>query len=129
MKNEQMIAMVERYFKGVDLENFDEIVATLSPNCTFSVETHGVKLQGNEAIKMMFDRLWSNHKSVQHKDFSFVVDTDNQKISAQFSVVNLELDGSAVYKSNCNFFTIKDGKFNSVAVYMAGPNTLNTASR
>ena len=123
-----MIAMVERYFKGVDLESFEEIAATLTDNCTFSVETHGVKLQGNKAIKMMFDRLWSNHKSVEHKDFSFVVDTESQKIAAQCSVGNGELDGSTVYKSNCNFFTIKNGKFNSVAVYMAGPNTLNTAN-
>lgn len=124
-----MIAMVERYFKGVDLQDFDEITATLTQDCTFSVETHGVILQGNDAIKMMFNRLWSNHKSVQHKGFSFVVDTENQKIAAQFSVVNVELDGSTVYKSNCNFFTIEHGKFNSVAVYMAGPNTLNAANR
>ena len=126
MTKENMIALVRRYFNGVDQQSFDEIAATLNDNCIFTVETHGVRLQGKNEIATMFARLWANHKAVEHKDFSYIAALDDGRIAAQFAVVNTELDGSFVYKSNCNFFTILDNKFTQVAVYMAGPNTLDT---
>jgi hypothetical protein len=126
MTEEKMIALVNRYFSGVDQQSFDEIAATLSDNCIFSVETHGVRLQGYNEIATMFAGLWANHRAVEHKDFSYIVAPDIGRIATQFTVVNTELDGSYIYKSNCNFFSIVDNKFTHVAVYMAGPNTLNT---
>ena len=43
----------------------------------------------------------------------------------RFRVTNTLPDGSLVYKSNCNFFTARDGLFTEVCVYMAGENTLD----
>ena len=125
MTEEKMITLVNRYFNGVDQQSFDEIAATLSDNCIFSVETHGVKLQGKKEIATMFARLWANHRAVEHKDFSYIVAPEGGRIATQFTVVNTEMDGSFTYKSNCNFFDIVDNKFTHVAVYMAGQNTLN----
>lgn len=127
MTEENMIALVDRYFQGVDQQSFDEIAATLSEDCVFTVETHNVRLQGHAEIATMFVRLWANHCAVEHKDFSYVSAPYSDRITTQFTVANTELDGSQTYKSNCNFFRIHDGKFTHVAVYMAGPNTLDTA--
>ena len=127
MTEAEMIALVRRYFRGADQRNFDEIAATLSEDCVFTVETHGVKLQGRAEIAAMFSRLWANHSAVEHKDFSFVASPSGDRIATQFTVVNTELDGRLTIKSNCNFFRVQDGKFTHVAVYMAGPNTLDAA--
>lgn len=92
MNEENMIALVERYFTGVDQENFDFIAATLDDNCVFSVETHGVKLTGLDAILAMFTRLWASHAAVLHKDFTYTAAPQSNRIAAQFTVVNTEQD-------------------------------------
>jgi hypothetical protein len=125
MTEENMIALVVRYFQGADQQDFEIIAGTLSENCIFTVETHEVKLHGVEQIAEMFSRLWANHRSVEHKDFTYVASPHSNRIATRFTVANTELDGSLTTKSNCNFFEILDGKFTHVAVYMAGSNTLD----
>jgi hypothetical protein len=39
-------------------------------------------------------------------------------------VTNTLRDRSEVHKSNCNFFHLRVERFDAVAVYMAGENTL-----
>ena len=117
--------LVLDYFKGVDEENIDVILETLTKDCVFSIETHGIKLVGHKEIISMFKRLWKNHKSVEHKEFYFVKDPIGNQIAVRFQVKNVLRDDQIVSKSNCNFFTLKDGIFSEVRVYMAGENTLN----
>ena len=117
--------MVRTYFRGVDEQDIDLIFETLAPNCAFSVETHGIKLNGHEDIRGMFDRLWSHHAAVRHDEFHFVDAGNGADIAVRFRVTNTLPDGSPVHKSNCNFFTAKDGMFTEVRVYMAGENTLD----
>ena len=124
MKQQEMIDLVEKYFTGVDNADFEVIVETLADDCVFSVETHGVKLQGVDEIERMFLRLWSSHATVKHQDFVYVADPGQGRIAARFSVVNTHHDGSLTNKSNCNFFELRDGRFSRIAVYMAGENTL-----
>ena len=117
--------LVTTYFKGVDDENLDLILRTLHPDCVFSVETHNVCLTSHTEITGMFLRLWSNHVSVLHDQFHFVEGRAGREIAVRFQVTNKHLDGTIVYKSNCNFFTVHKGRFDSVRVYMSGENTLN----
>jgi ketosteroid isomerase-like protein len=124
MNKAEIIALVEQYFSAVDGEGFATLSATLTPDCVFSVETHGVELNGIDEIKPMFDKLWADHASVQHKDFVHVPDPDGNRVASRFQVINTHHDGTQVHKSNCNFFEIRGGQFSRVAVYMAGVNTL-----
>ena len=117
--------LVLDYFKGVDEENIDAILEILTEDCVFSIETHGIKLVGHKEIISMFKRLWKNHKSVEHKEFYFVKDPIGNQIAVRFQVKNVLRDDQIISKSNCNFFTLKDGIFSEVRVYMAGENTLN----
>ena len=117
--------LVLRYFKGVDKEDINAILTTLTEDCVFSIETHKIKLVGHEEITSMFKRLWKNHKSVEHKEFYFVKDRISNRIAVRFQVKNVLHNGQIVLKSNCNFFTLKNGIFSEVRVYMAGENTLN----
>jgi ketosteroid isomerase-like protein len=125
MKKTSPEELVLDYFKSVDEENIDAILKTLTKDCVFLIETHGIKLVGHEEIKSMFKRLWKNHASVEHKDFYFVKDAVESQIAVRFQVRNVLYNNQIVSKSNCNFFTLKDGIFSEVRVYMAGENTLN----
>ena len=124
MRYEEHITMVAQYFAAVDAENLEQILALLTPDCVFSVETHGVQLHGHDDITGMFRRLWANHAAVRHHDFHYVSDPANGRVSVQFQVENTEHDGTVTRKSNCNFFDVTGAQFSRVAVYMAGVNTL-----
>jgi hypothetical protein len=125
MKKTSPEKLVLKYFKGVDEENISSVLDTLTKDCVFSIETHGIKLDGHDEITSMFKRLWKNHASVEHKDFYFVKDAVESQIAVRFQVKNVLYNDQIVSKSNCNFFTLKDGIFSEVRVYMAGENTLN----
>ncbi len=116
---------VMSYFRGVDNADIDLLLGTLTPDCVFSVETHGVKLKGHDAISDMFERLWCNHEWVRHDEFQWVESKSGGDIAVRFRVTNKLHDGSLIYKSNCNFFTVRDHLFSEVRVYMAGQNTLD----
>lgn len=115
---------VLRYFAAVDGEDIATLLDTLTEDCVFRVETHGIELKGHEEIRGMFERLWSEHKTVRHEEFRHVADPDKGRIASQFKVVNTLHDGSLARKSNCNFFTLRDERFCAVSVYMTGSNTL-----
>ena len=125
MTQGELIDLVERYFAAVDGEDFEGVSATLTDDCVFTVETHGVELRGRGEIEGMFRRLWADHAAVQHRDFVHVPAPEDGRIATRFQVVNTHHDGSLVHKSNCNFFEVRDGRFHRVAVYMAGENTLD----
>lgn len=125
MNADAMIALVQRYFTAVDAQDLGEVLATLMPDCRFSVETHGVLLNGHAEIIGMFERLWGAHDGVLHDRFVYVPDPANGRIACRFQVTNTLPGGGTVHKSNCNFFELQDGQFSAVAVYMAGENTLN----
>ena len=125
MKEIKAENLVLKYFKGVDEENISSVLDTLTEDCVFSIETHGIKLVGHDEITSMFKRLWKNHASVEHKDFYFVKDAMKNQVAVRFQVINILHNDQIISKSNCNFFTLKDGIFSEVRVYMAGENTLN----
>ena len=113
------------YFKGVDTQDIQLILSTLTSDCYFSVETHGVNMSGSKAISQMFERLWANHQWVKHDQFEWVICKSEEAIAVRFQVTNKLLDGQLViHKSNCNFFNCKKGIFSEVRVYMSGENTL-----
>lgn len=124
MNRDTQIALVKCYFDAVDGEDLPGLLATLHPDCVFSVETHGVRLVGHDEIAAMFARLWADHAAVLHHQFTHIPDPETGHIASRFTVQNTEHDGSLTHKSNCNFFEIQDGRFATVRVYMTGQNTL-----
>ena len=113
------------YFKGVDTQDIQLILSTLTSECYFSVETHGVNMRGSKPISQMFERLWANHQWVTHDQFEWVICKSEEAIAVRFRVTNKLLNGQLVNKSNCNFFNCTQGLFSEVRVYMAGENTLD----
>lgn len=118
--------LVIDYFSFVDNEDLTSILQLMSPECVFNVETHCVKLSSRAEISTMFRRLWDNHQWVKHDQFNWVEGSEGDDIAVRFSVTNKLNNGKIVNKSNCNFFTMEQGLFSEIRVYMAGENTLNS---
>ena len=121
--------LVLKYFKAVDDQDLKSILETMQPNCLFRVETHNVQLNGQKEIEQMFYRLWRNHKTVKHENFYFIEDGLTGSVAVRFNVVNSMHDGSLIFKSNCNFFTLHKNLFSEVRVYMTGENTLDKSDQ
>lgn len=118
--------LVTDYFSFVDNEDLTSILQLMSLDCVFNVETHCVKLSSRAEISAMFRRLWNNHQWVKHDHFNWVEGSEGDNIAVRFRVTNKLNNGKIVYKSNCNFFTMKQGLFSEIRVYMAGENTLSS---
>ena len=97
----------------------------MTVDCSFYVETHGVKLQGLNQVSTMLQRLWDKHAWVKYDQSQWVEGRLDQDIAVRFNVTNKLQDGTLVNKFNCNLFTLENGLFSTVRVYMVGLNTLN----
>jgi hypothetical protein len=127
MSTVNLAAMVETYFRGVDLRDGEMILSVMTPDCRFHVETHGDVVVGHAAISAMFDHIWKSPGSVVHDTFIHTVDLGAGRIASQFRVTYHRPDGSILVKSNANVFTLRGDRFADVAVYMAGENRLKPA--
>lgn len=122
-----MPALVETYFRGVDLRDRAMILSVMTPDCHFHVETHGDAVTGHADIGAMFDHIWQSPGSVRHDGFIHTVDPVAGRIASQFRVTYFRADGSVLVKSNANVFTLRGTLFGDIAVYMAGENRLKPA--
>lgn len=120
----ELIALIERYFASVDRMDIDATLACFEPDATFTIATFDTVYRGRDTgIRGMFERLNSRYSRVWHGNFDHVVQTPN-RVASQFRVENTMLDGSLRVKNNCNFFSVRGARFESVQVYMSGDNSL-----
>jgi ketosteroid isomerase-like protein len=127
MTRPQMIELAERYFTCVDAKDVEGTLATLSADCSITVETAGVQHHGRDIeIRGMFEGLFERLETLWHGDFRHIVDVESGTIASQFVVRNLTTDGERHEKHNCNVFRVDNDndRFGQVSVYMMGVNTL-----
>ena len=115
-----------RYFGKVDRKELRGVLRIFNPGAVFTIQSAFTTHEGrNTGIRKMFENLFQNYKVIVHKDFTHVVDVENNACSAQYNVELTDPAGNLTKLSNCNFFYLDDaGKFKRVFVYMSGPNVL-----
>ena len=115
-----------RYFGKVDRKELGGVLRIFNPGAVFTIQSAFTTHEGrNTGIRKMFENLFQNYKVIVHKDFTHVVDVENNACSAQYNVELTDPAGNLTKLSNCNFFYLDDaGKFKRVFVYMSGPNVL-----
>ncbi len=120
-----LIELAETYFAAVDAKDMAGALRWLAPDCVFTIETGQVTHQGRDTgIQGMFERLFERYAEIWHGDFRHTIDAANGRIASQFNVRNTEPSGTVHTKRNCNFFTVENGLFTRISVYMSGENTL-----
>lgn len=122
---EALRALVERYFAAVDQMDLEATLACFVPDARLVIANHGLEYEGRDTgLRGMFERLNKRYASVWHGDFDHVIDVPAQRVASRFRVENITHAGEKLHKNNCNFFTLRDGLFSQVYVYMSGDNSL-----
>ena len=124
MESQSLIDLAERYFAAVDRMDLAATLDGFTPEARFTVATFNTVYEGRDTgIRSMFERLNARYAQVWHGDFDHVVQGPN-RIASRFRVENLTFEGERLVKNNCNFFLLRDGRFDEVFVYMTGDNSL-----
>jgi ketosteroid isomerase-like protein len=124
MDTAALIALVERYFAAVDRMDVEATLACFEPDASFTIATYDSVFRGRDGeIRAMFERLNARYARVWHGAFDHVVQPPG-RIASRFRVENTLHEGSLRVKHNCNFFSVRDGRFDAVSVYMSGDNSL-----
>ena len=120
-----LIELVERYFAAVDRMDLAATLDCFAPQARFTIATYGTSFEGrDDGLRAMFERLFARYQRVWHGHFDHVVQPPG-RIASRFRVENTLFDGSVRAKDNCNFFSVRDGHFDEVFVYMSGDNSLS----
>lgn len=117
--------LVERYFAAVDRMDLAATLACFEPQAQFSIANHELHRRGRDTeLRAMFEGLNQRYARVWHGDFDHVIDVPAQRVASRFTVRNTTHEGQELVKRNCNFFSVRDGQFFEVRVYMSGDNSL-----
>ncbi|KPF64434.1 hypothetical protein IP88_13690 [alpha proteobacterium AAP81b] len=115
---------LNRYFARVDAKDLGKVLDCFHDTAHLTVQTSFTRHAGKAAIARMFEDFFGAYETIVHQDFTCTVDAANGRISASFEAVLTAADGSVTRLHNTNFWRVRDGKFEDVAVYMSGANVL-----
>lgn len=125
MTRQELIDLaINAYFANVDKKAMEAVLATCHDDCVVTVQPGPTVHSGVDAIRKMFETLFSSYDKVWHGDFEVTADEENQSVSARFNVHLEDAAGNVTRLSNCNFWYVEGGKFRRYFVYMSGQNVL-----
>jgi len=125
MTDDGLTELAMRYFKALDARDPDALAETLAEDCVVTIETHGIRYDGREAVRKLFAIRWEGPLRAVHHDFTHSPSAAKGRIASQFTV-NYSGPNSPEPKSNVNVFTMHSRTIQKIAVYMAGANTIKT---
>lgn len=117
--------VTKRYFDGVDNKRLEQVLDCFHADAVLHEMTSDTKHDGIDAIRTMFEGLFSTNGRIWHGNFVHTADPECNSVCSQFTVEiePNELGEELIYQ-NCNRFYLKDDKFQTVFVYMSGDNLL-----
>jgi len=125
LSREQLAALPDSYFKAVDAQDVDAIMAFFADDATLTVQTDQAMFDGATEIRRMFTDFCDNSVSIFHEIKNIVVEPETGKVATEQSYIGELLDGTKNDMHNCNFFDINaEGQFTRVIIWMAGTNPL-----
>ncbi|WP_119422087.1 nuclear transport factor 2 family protein [Desertibaculum subflavum] len=118
---EEMIATAETYFARVDAGEVESVTTLMTPDAMFQVVTHGIRLEGRDAIADMFRRRLANFANGWHGNFRHLADPARGWLVSRFDVVRNHRDGRRDEMDNMNFFEFSGPLISRISVWMAHP--------
>ncbi len=121
MTRSEAIAAIEEYYRRLDAKDLDGLMALLTPDVHYSIETEQLNYRGRDgAVRDMFARLYKTYDTVWHGNYRWAVDTETGVVGVQLEVINTDLSGAPHNNHNSSFFHLKDGKVARVDIYIGG---------
>ena len=117
--------VTKRYFDGVDNKHMEQVLDCFEEDAVLTEMTSNTVHKGREAIRAMFETLFSSFGRIWHGNFVHTVDPQENAVCSQFTVeIHPTQTGELLRYENCNRFYLKDRRFHHVYVYMSGDNLL-----
>ena len=117
--------VTKRYFDGVDNKSLAQVLDCFTEDAVLTEVTSNTVHEGRDAgIAAMFRKLFADFSGIWHGNFVHTADPETQAICSQFTVLITPAGGPELRYENCNRFYLRDGRFESVFVYMSGDNLL-----
>ncbi len=121
----QIRDMVEqRYFGNVDNKFIESVMDCFNTQATLTIQTADLTHTGADEIRRMFTDFFQAYRTIWHGEFRIIIDVERQTAAIQFIATRDTFDGEHQRASNCNIFEFKDGKIDSIAIYMSDKNPL-----
>jgi ketosteroid isomerase-like protein len=125
LTREQLAGLPASYFRAVDAQDVDAILAHFAQDATLTVQTDHATFKGAGEIRRMFTDFVGNSSSIFHEITNIVVEEAAGKVATEQNYIGDLTDGTHNDMHNCNFFDVgPDGKFTRVIIWMAGTNPL-----
>jgi ketosteroid isomerase-like protein len=125
LSREQLASLPDSYFKAVDAQDVDAILAHFADDAVLTVQTDHTVFEGAAEIRRMFTDFCDNSVSIFHEIKNIVVEPETGKVATEQSYIGELVDGTRNDMHNCNLFDINaDGQFTRVIIWMAGTNPL-----
>jgi ketosteroid isomerase-like protein len=125
LTREELAALPASYFKAVDAQDLDGVLAHFAQDATLTVQTDHATFNGAGEIRRMFGDFFANSNSIFHEIRNIVVEETAGKVATEQGYIGELTDGTHNDMHNCNFFDVgPDGKFTRVIIWMAGTNPL-----
>ena len=122
-RQELIDLVVNNYFGNVDAKNHQKVLGCFAEDAVLRVQSADIEHHGHEGIGRMFADFMAT-PSIHHGDFTHIVDVEAQTIASQFVAINTYDDRNRVEMRNCNFFSLENGLFKQVTIYMTDENPL-----
>ncbi len=121
LNRKDLIDLVEkRYFAAMDDRRLDEMLACLAEDCVFTIYPAGDRAVGRESgIRDLFESAYATYPKMWHGNFEWVVDEAAQRVAGNFDVRLVKDDGETIEMRNGKFFSVEDGRFSELNLYLS----------
>src|SRR5258708_28085544 len=94
LSREQLAALPDSYFKGVDKQDVDAILSHFADDAVLIVQTDHAVFSGADEIRRMFSDFCAHSVSIFHEIKNIVVEPDAGKIATEQSYIGELVDGT-----------------------------------
>lgn len=108
--------LIRRYFKAVDEERLDDIVACFQQEGTIHFSFQPEPVRGHSALRDFFAAHVGNFSTHVDKVADIIIDGDLGTSEIVFEATTNE--GNPVHLENCNVYRFRNGLFHEVRVYV-----------
>src|SRR5579859_6004834 len=106
LTRDQLAALPASYFKAVDAQDLDGVLAHFADDATLTVQTDHATFDGAGEIRRMFGDFFASSTSIFHEIRNIVVEEAAGKVATEQGYIGDLTDGTHNDMHNCNFFDV-----------------------
>lgn len=120
-----LAAAPRTYFAAVDRKDMEATLACFEPDATLTVQTAGIRFEGIDAIRGMFERFFADYATIDHRITGLVVDEAEGRAATEQHCPHVKVDGTPDTVRACNFFDVgPDCRFRRVVIFIDSASPL-----